>query len=736
MPVDLPAHPGKHFLSRQFRRLRKLAYWTVSGQLPAQLRARQDMIRARWAFLVDTVMLRAGTRSPLRSRLGLPAALPTPAAASLVLPTSDAPVLSILIPTYGQVDYTLRCLATLAAHPPRVPFEVLVADDASADPQLPQLRQVRGIRLTERTANLGFLRSCNAAALDARGQFLFLLNNDTEVMPGALDALLDTLRDHPRAGLAGARLLYPDGWQQEAGGILWDDASAWNYGNRDDPRKPQYCYLREADYISGAAIMIPTDLWRALGGFDEHYLPAYCEDSDLALRIRQAGRSVLYQPRAIVIHHEGVSHGTDTNQGLKAYQVTNRDKLLQRWAGLLAEDQLPNGQRVLRARDRARHRKVTLVLDNNVPEPDRDAGSRTMVAFMEALIAAGRVVKFWPLNGLALPGYTEALQQRGVEVLYGPWSGSFARWITENGAEIDEVLLSRPHVAAETLALLRRHTAAPIVFYGHDLHHARVRREAEATGQTSALAEAERLLAEERLAWRGADLSLYPSEEEAQAVRALEPGAAVRAITPYALAEREGPAPVPEGRDGLLFVAGFGHSPNEDAAVWFVRDILPRVRAARPGTRLTLAGSNPTPAVQALAGEEIEVTGFVTEAELARRYDAARVVVCPLRFGAGVKMKVVEALHQGVPLVTTQVGAQGLEGLGEAIDVTDRPEDFAAAILRLLTDDRYWIQRSEAAARFTSGRFSQEALRLDLASAFEAAEQTAAPRAGGISAAG
>jgi GT2 family glycosyltransferase/glycosyltransferase involved in cell wall biosynthesis len=727
MPSDTPSRSVR-FLARQSSRLRKLALWTVTGQLSRQLHQRRGLIRARWDFAVDSLLLRSGTYR-LRARLGLPPAMPVPKAATLELPTADpafgTPVISVIIPTYGQVDYTLRCLATLAAYPPSVAFEVLVVDDASGDPRVAELRQVRGIHLVEREANLGFLRSCNDAATLARGAYLFLLNNDTEVMPGALDALLDTFARHPRAGLVGAKLLYPNGLLQEAGGLLWNDASAWNYGNRDDPRRPQYSYLREADYISGAAILVPAALWNELGGFDELYLPAYCEDSDFAFRVRAAGRAVLYQPEAVVIHYEGVSHGTDVSKGIKAYQLANAKKFHERWAATLTLDHAPNGTRLLRARDRALHRKVTLVIDNNVPEPDRDAGSRTMVAFMDALLSEGRVVKFWPLNGLALPGYTQALQQKGIEVLYGPWPGSFAAWIAENGAEIDEVLVSRPHVAAETLAEIRRHSAAPVVFYGHDLHHARYLREMEATGKATLGAEADRLLAEERKAWRGADLSLYPSQEEALAVRELEPGAAVAAVIPYALPEREGPPPVPEGRDGLLFVAGFGHGPNVDAAVWFARDILPAIRAGKPGIRLTLAGSNPTPEVQALAAEGIEITGFVTDEELARRYAAARVIVCPLRYGAGVKMKVVEAVHQGVPLVTTAVGAQGLDGIENAVDVSDRPEDFAAAVLRLLTDDRHWVLRSEAEAAFMRGRFSARALACELSRSFETARGNA-----------
>jgi len=723
MPKDenrpaLAPFRGARFLRRQATRIRKLAYWTMTGQLPRQLRDRREQIRARWDHLTEAVLLRFGRRKPMRDRLGLPPTPPTPDPEKLTLPTSDAPVLSIVIPTYGQVDYTLRCLASIAAHPPRMAFEVLVVDDASRDPRVPELRAVSGIRLIERAGNLGFLRSCNDAAKQARGEYLFLLNNDTEVMPGAVDALLDTFTSHPAAGIVGARLLYPDGWQQEAGGIVWRDGSAWNYGHNDDPRRPQYNYLRDADYISGAAIMLPMDLWRALGGFDEHYIPAYCEDSDLAFRVRAAGRRVLYQPSSVIIHHEGVSHGTDLSQGLKAHQVINAEKLRARWALTLAADHAESGTRLMRSRDRALHRRVTLVIDNNIPQPDRDAGSRTMVAFMEALLASGRVVKFWPLNGLRMPGYTEALQARGIEVLHSPWVRSFTSWITANGAEIDEVLLSRPHVSAETLPEIRAHTQATVVFYGHDLHHARLRREAEATKSPALLAEADRLLVDEREAWRGADLVLYPAADEVAVVRALEPSVEARSITPYALPAQTSPPPVPEGREGLLFVAGFGHPPNEDAACWLLDAVMPLIRAKHPGIALTLAGSNPTERVRALAAPDVEVTGFISDAELARRYARARVVVCPLRYGAGIKLKVVEALHQGVPIVTTTTGAQGLAHVEHACPITDDAAGFAQAVLRLLADDDVWRAQAAAQREFVGETFSAEAVRRMIEAAF------------------
>jgi len=709
------------FLARNLRRGMKLAWWTVTLQLPRRYRDYRRLRRQSQPTEDGAV-----PDVDLRDELGLPPSInPVPPAGDIVVPSRSKPVVSIIIPSFGQVDFTLRCLASLAASPSSVPIEVIVVDDASSDPRIAELRSVRGIRLILRDNNLGFLRSCNDAARSARGTFLMLLNNDTEVMPGAIDALAALLTARPDIGMAGARLLYPNGSQQEAGGIIWRDGSAWNYGNRDDPRKPEYSYVRETDYISGAAIMLPRAIWDRLGGFDEHFTPAYCEDSDLAFRVRDAGLKVVYHPEACIIHYEGISHGTDTASGVKAHQIVNTTKLFERWKTTLRRSHLPSGQRVMRARDRSVDRTVTLVIDHLVPEPDRDAGSRTMIAFMEALLAAGRVVKFFPLNGVPTPGYTAALQRRGIEVQYSPWCGSFAAWIAANGAEIDEVLVSRPTIAAEALPLLADHCRAPIVFYGHDLHHARMRSEPGAKDDPEKCAAADAAETIERQVWREVDVVLYPSDDEVAAVRALEPGVTARAIAAYALpAAPSARTPTPASA-GLVFVAGFAHPPNEDAALWLVHEILPRLRAVRPDLPLALVGSHPTQAVLDLAGDGVEVTGFVPDEELARRYAAARVAVCPLRFGAGVKLKVVEAMHHGVPLVTTQAGAQGLTGLDAIVDVHDDPDAFAASVLRLLDDDVLWASRAKAQSAFVAARFSSDAIQAALTEAFAVARRPA-----------
>jgi hypothetical protein len=235
------------------------------------------------------------------------------------------------------------------------------------------------------------------------------------VTSGWLDALVSLLRARPEAGAAGSRLVYPDGTLQEAGGIIWKDGSGWNYGRGDNPAKPVYNYVREVDYCSAASLIVRRQVFEMLGGFDASFAPAYYEDVDLAFRIRRRGFQVWYQPRSRVIHLEGVSHGTDTGAGVKRNQLVNQGRFVQRWGPTLTAEHLSSGQRVMRARDRARFRPVVLVIDHYVPEPDRDAGSCNILNYIRAMLASGAAVKFWPHDRRYSPGYTEALQDAGVE---------------------------------------------------------------------------------------------------------------------------------------------------------------------------------------------------------------------------------------------------------------------------------------------------------------------------------
>ena len=630
----------------------------------------------------------------------------------------DAPEISIVIPVFGQLAYTLNCLDGLLRHASRHRAEIIVVDDCSSDETGAVLSEVTAIRLHRLPRNGGFIAACNAGGELARGRFIVLLNNDTRPLPGWLDGLVESFSLFPAAGLVGSKLLYPDFTLQEAGGIVWRDGHAWNYGRGDDPNRPCYCHARQADYISGASIALPAWLWRDLGGLDRDYAPAYYEDTDAAFRVRASGREVWFQPASRVIHYEGRTSGTDMASGAKSYQAINHGKFLYRWREQLLRH--GSNRATVMTESQRQVTKRALLLDDTAPTPKRDAGSNYSMLTMRLFQALGYQLSYVPQdNFLYQPEYIGLLQRRGIDCAYLPYELGTDSYFQRHGDLFDVVMVSRIAVLERVIDGLREFAArAPILFNTHDLNFLRMRRTAELAGNPAMLVAAEAARERELGLMRQVDCIITPSAFEAD-ILARELPEVPRCVLPI-MADREGTKVGFERRRDVCFLGGYRHPPNIDAVGYFVREIFPLLKRAEPGLRFIVAGADPTPGLQALSSADIVVTGMVDD--LRDVFDRARVFVCPLRVGAGAKGKVASAMSYGVPVVSTSIGAEGM-GLvdGETVLIADDPAAFAETCLRLYRERPLWERMSAASLELVGRVASPEARERVFGAAIDAA---------------
>ena len=621
---------------------------------------------------------------------------------------TTTPEVSIIIPVFNQLTFTLACLMSLLTNKSCHTFEIIVADDCSTDETPEILGQGIGIiKYVRSSRNQGFICNCNAAALEARGRYLVMLNNDTLVLPGWLDELIGTLESNTEIGLVGSKLIYPDGRLQEAGGIIWQDASAWNFGRYDNPRKPEYSYLRGVDYVSGASIALPRAVWIEMKGFDEWYDIAYGEDSDLALRVRQSGRRVVLQPLSCLIHFEGVTSGTDVTQGIKSYQISNTTKLVERWQYVLATHR-PNGKCPEREKERSVLRRV-LVIDHCTPTPDQDAGSLTCLEIMKSLQANGYKVTFIPEdNFLYMPKETRALQRIGIEAVYWPFYGSVGQYLEAYGTLFDAVLIFRQGAASRHLALVRQQSPqARVIFHSSDLHFLREQREAKLKGgNPSELAAADESRQRELDIINGVDCTIVHSTFEKDTLTEIAPQANVY-LFPWIL-NPMGSGSNFERRSGIMFLGGYRHAPNVDAVLYFVEKVWPKVRRKLPNAEFFIVGSHAPHELQKLDGHSgVRVIGYVEE--LAPVFDRVRLSVAPIRYGAGIKGKVAMSLAFGVPVVATACAAEGMDlEDGKEVIVADTPEAMAIEVIDLYCDAARWSVMSGAGLEFVRRNYSSE----------------------------
>jgi GT2 family glycosyltransferase len=628
------------------------------------------------------------------------------------VPKNEPPLVSVVMVLYGGWEIARRAMAALVENTDPY-YELILVDNASPDDTATRVdEEVVGARVILNETNRGFGVASNQGAEQSHGRYLCLLNSDTLVQPGWLAPLLETLEGDPTVGAAVPLLLNEDGSIQEAGCVVDSIGHAHAVGSDGDPGDFQYRFRREVDFGSAACMVVGRDVFADVGGFDPAYAPAYFEDVDLCFKLRARGLRTIYEPRSRVVH---VRFGSGSFESARNLMEKNRHLFVERWGERLAQRprllevaQYPH--QMLAARD-ADALERFLVIDDRVPFHDRGSGDPRMAQLLTELAALwpSARITFLAADGQDAQRYAEPLLRGGIEVVCPPVD--WKRWFEVHRFHYSVAIVSRhSNIARYEGYLSQDQPQALRIFDTEALTFRRLERLAEllppGPRANEVWAEAIQTRAIEIQAVQEADVILCVSDEEVEFIGGVAPGKPAF-VLPAIVDPARGPNF--DERSDLIFFGGFlagPGSPNEDAVQYLVSDVLPLFWEEHPDVVLNIVGADATPAVHALEGPRVKVIGYVDDpAEWLHR---ARVHVNPMRFGAGVKLKLLDSMGAGLPFVTSPVGAEGLQ-LGDLRSalVAQEPAQLARLTATLYTKRQEWERAQTALLQISAAHFDR-----------------------------
>jgi O-antigen biosynthesis protein len=625
------------------------------------------------------------------------------------------PKVSIIIPFYNQIDYTKNCLISIHKNLPKnISIEIILVDDNSSEPI--NLSKIEGITVLKNTNNIGFLKSINNGISAAKAEYIYILNNDTEVKSNFLNELLYVFENFENVGAVGSKLINADGSLQEAGCVFLQNKEIHQIFLNKKVHYPEVNYIKRVDYCSGCSLLFKRkNELGILNLFDEQFVPAYFEETDFCFQLQfLQGKHVYINPFSEVLHYNGVTYNSAISSTVdmkitksQVFEI-NKQKFYTKW-----DKQLSNikANSINERIEELYQNKSIVFFVGIIPAFDKDSGSNRLKEIIEAYIKMGyHVTIIKDKTYKADSTYIEYYQRLGVNVFYEHNEKiSTEKYLSQFNSLSKIAWFYNPDVFDEYYEMAKKNLLnAKYVFDMVDIHHLRLQRAAELNpNDVKFKIDFERYKKIEIEAVTKADcvITISPFEElymkqfcKAEKLLTISnihyPKLALANTLSF------------EERKDIVFVGSI-HTPNIDAVYFLYNEIMPLVWQKIPAIKVNIIG-NVNEVIKDIIHPNFIFRGYVPAIE--DYFATNKLMIAPLRYGAGIKGKIGQAFEYYLPVVTTSIGAEGMQLIHEENAlIQDSSVEFANAIITLYNNKDIWI-KLQANSEKSLQPFSKEVL--------------------------
>lgn len=599
------------------------------------------------------------------------------------------PEVSIIIHGSNELKMILNCLHYIEKYDQNISKEIFVIHDKSSDVQQ-YLEKIKGIVLINNEEINGLTQAINHSIEKAKGKFIYLLDSHALVQENYLSTLVEVFNTKENVGAVGSKMISADNNIASAGSLVFKDSEIVELGKSEAIDTPQFNFVRKVDFCAGSLLFSKINKTGDLNLLNQIFSSSHFAEADLCLKLKKGENlDIYYQP---------LSEVTCFNNSFKT--ATNNDKVdfANHWNSYFTDRKYVKSEKINYITYKTPN---FLFLEENMPKPDQDSGSRRFMEILKILQRNGHhiVLAVKHFDEANDSNYITYFQNAGIEVCrdYVNAQNKIVKvtdQVVNALAYVEVIWIFRPLGFDYWYSLINgKINGQKIIYDMVDLHYLRMERENNYIDVVTKerVQEISFFREKEYSGMNISDAVISISDEEKNTVS--ENGVKKNKI--FTVSNIHKPVDnVPLGfseREGLLFIGGYNHLPNIDAVKFLHDQILPLVWAKNDKIKIFILGPDfPADLKEKFHSERFQILGYQETVDF--WFENSRVFVAPLRYGAGVKGKIGQALEFKLPVITTGIGAEGmsLEDQKTALISDENPQNFADKILELYDNESLW----------------------------------------------